>query len=103
MSNNTDDLSPEEEAENVQYDRTADVSNQDDETAERAIDKDLKWTSRKPDPGRKLPALEVRKVFIIEEEPWLIRPVTATDSRSTGRTRACEPLPASMGSGTPAT
>ena len=48
------------EAQNSSFDKKYDISEQDDETAERELDEDLQWTSRKPGGGQKFPPLRVR-------------------------------------------
>lgn len=104
MSNRTNGIDSEDKisaVEGLQYDRTGDTSNQDDETAERAIDEDIKWTTRKPDPEQKFPHLEVCKALVSLQEYQLINLVTATDTRSPGRARPRKSFPAGVGTRTP--
>ena len=49
-----------EEAARLQYDHNADTTNLDDEVADRELDEDLQWTSRRPRDGQTSPPLAVR-------------------------------------------
>lgn len=60
--NNDDDFDSEGEtleAQRSRYDHDIDTSNQEDDAAERALDKDLEWAGRKLSHEQKFPPLRV--------------------------------------------